>query len=70
VSNGLLDHDTQLLTLNLPLQNSKEKFKYYTRNINNHNMVDFRMKLSYENWEGVFNNRDMNTSFNLFLNTF
>jgi hypothetical protein len=26
------------------------------------------MKLSYENWESVFNNSDINTSFNQFLN--
>jgi hypothetical protein len=28
------------------------------------------MKLSYENWEPVFNNSDINTSFNQFLNIF
>jgi hypothetical protein len=28
------------------------------------------MKLSYENWESVFNNSDINTSFNKFLNIF
>ena len=33
-------------------------------------MADFRMKLSYDNWESVFNNSDINTSFNQFLNIF
>jgi hypothetical protein len=70
VSNGLSDHEAQLLAINLPLLNIKEKGIYYSRNINNHDMVDFRMNLRYENWEGVFNNSDMNTSFNQFLNTF
>jgi hypothetical protein len=28
------------------------------------------MKLRYENWESVFNNSDINTSFNQFLNIF
>jgi hypothetical protein len=43
---------------------------YYSRTINDYNIADFRMKLSYENWEPVFNNSDINTSFNQFLNIF
>jgi hypothetical protein len=31
-------------------------------------MVEFKMKLSYEEWDFIFNNKDFNTSFNQFLN--
>jgi uncharacterized protein with ParB-like and HNH nuclease domain len=33
-------------------------------------MAEFKLKLSYENWESVFNNSDINTRFNQFLNRF
>jgi hypothetical protein len=63
VSNGLSDHESQLLIVHLPSL-------YCTRTVNDFNIADFRMKLSYENWESVFNKSDINTSFNQFLNTF
>jgi hypothetical protein len=70
VFNGLSDHEAQLLALNLPSLIIKEKYTYYTTNINNYNIYDFQTKLSYENWESVFNNSDIDTSFNEFLNIF
>jgi hypothetical protein len=33
-------------------------------------MADFVMKLSYETWDTVFSNVDMDTKFNSFLNTY
>jgi hypothetical protein len=70
VSNGLSDHEAQLLVLNLPSPIIIEKHRNYIRNINNYNIYDFQTKLSYENWESVFNNFDINSSFNVFLNIF
>jgi exonuclease III len=49
VSNGLSDHEAQLLVLNLPSPIIIEKHINYTRNINNYNIYDFQTKLSYEN---------------------
>jgi hypothetical protein len=69
-SNGLSDHEAQLLVLKLPTFIIKDKHTFFTRNINNHNKYDFLIKLSYEDWEPVFNNTDINTSFNVFLNIF
>jgi hypothetical protein len=68
VSNGLSDHEAQLLPLNLTLLLIKEKYTYYTRNINNYNIYDFQTELSYEKWEFVFNNNDINKIVNVFLN--
>jgi hypothetical protein len=70
VSNGLSDHEAQLLVLNLPAPIIIEKHINYIRNINNYNINDFQTKLSYENWESVFNNSDINTSLNVFLNIY
>jgi hypothetical protein len=67
-TNGLSDHEAQLLTIrispylitttNIPLR----------RILNDYNMADFNLKLTYEDWELVFNS-DVNTSFNNFLNS-
>jgi hypothetical protein len=65
VSNGLSDNEAQLLIVHLPSVIIKNNDVYYPRTVNYYNIADFRMKLSYENWESVFNN-----SFNSFLNIF
>jgi len=39
------------------------------RNINRLTIVDFQIQLSYENWENVFSEKDVNSYFNKFLNT-
>jgi hypothetical protein len=70
VSNGLTDHEAQLLTVYLQTTIIKKNGVRYTRTVNDYNTADFRMKLSYENWDSVFNNSDINTSFNQFLNIF
>jgi hypothetical protein len=38
------------------------------RKVNDDNIAEFKIKLSYENCESVFNNNDINTCFNNFLN--
>jgi hypothetical protein len=70
LSNGLSDHEGQLLILNVSSKVIKEKHNYYYRGINNESLYDFQMKLSYESWELVFNTCDLNSSFNEFLNLF
>jgi hypothetical protein len=70
VSNGLSDHEAQLLIVHLQTPIITKNGIRYTRTVNDYNLADFRMKLSYENWESIFNNSDINTSFNQFLNIF
>jgi hypothetical protein len=70
VMNGLSDHEGQFLTLHYQLHENEDSQKYYIRNINKCTIQDFQIKLSYESWETVFNEDDVNTSFNAFLNTF
>jgi hypothetical protein len=68
MSNGLSDHEVQLFTAHLPVLTTLKNEVLIKRNINDHNIAEFKMKLNYENWESVFNNNDINTSFNQFLN--
>jgi hypothetical protein len=67
---GLSDHDAQLLIMN-DIQILKHPAHYLTRRvINDSSILDFQLKLSYESWYNVFNNDDIDTIFNNFLNTY
>jgi hypothetical protein len=67
--NGLSDHEAQFLALHPTPTTNKDNHTNFVRNINNSTVYDFQMKLSYENWEPVFNN-DINASVNAFFNIF
>jgi hypothetical protein len=67
--NGLSDHDGQSLTL-LNLMIAPKSIKYiHTSKIDNNTITDFQMQLSYEQWDNVFGNNNVNEIFNNFLNT-
>jgi hypothetical protein len=70
VVNGLSDHDAQLLLLNnLKIQNSN--FCCYTkRQINKANIENFKLNFSYETWEEIFIDDEVDKIFNSFLNTY
>jgi hypothetical protein len=70
ISNGLSDHEGQLLILKLTSSVIKVNCTYYARILNKDSIYDFQTSLSYESWEPVFNNNDINSSFNDFLNIF
>jgi hypothetical protein len=58
------------LTLNnISIPVIKQVF-YYVRDINNDSISQFISLLSYENWEEVFSESNVNVIFNNFLNTF
>jgi hypothetical protein len=40
------------------------------RKINNYTIAEFQLKLSYENWDEIFVENDVNISFNNFHNTY
>jgi hypothetical protein len=42
----------------------------YIRNINQHTIAEFQYLLSWENWENIFGNNNINSMFNNFLNTY
>ena len=68
--NGLSDHDAQMITLNsfsLPSSNNEPT---YVRNINKNTIAEFQLQLSWEQWDNIFGNNNVNDMFNNFLNTY
>jgi len=68
--NGLSDHDDQLLILNKGQKKEKECHTYIKRKINYYIIAYFRLKLSHEMWEQVFDGNDVNKILKYFLNIF
>jgi exonuclease III len=68
--NGLSDHDAQVITLNNITLPSRKQIYYYRRDINDLSMSQFTFFLSFENWENVFSETNVNKAFNNFLNNF
>jgi hypothetical protein len=68
--NGLSDHDAQILTIFnffVPIINADP---YYIRIINKNAITEFQLQLSWERWEDIFGENDVNSMFNNFLNTY
>ena len=60
--NGLSDHDAQLIVINninLKILNNTPRF---IRNIKKHRIFDFKINLSLEMWDNIFENSDINLS--------
>jgi hypothetical protein len=70
VVNGLSHHDAQLLNLDKIITHTECTFTHIDRNINPSSTMDFKLNLSYESWDNVFLDEDMNVIFNNFLNTY
>jgi hypothetical protein len=73
LNTGLSDHDAQLLIIrNICLQTHKHKNFLISsrRTYNGQSLLSFKIQLSYEMWEDVFNGNDTDTICNSFLNTF
>ena len=68
--NGLSDHDGQIIQLeNISIQKHPKDIRI-TCSINRKLIQDFNMKLSYEIWDEIFGENDVNKIFNNFHNTF
>ena len=70
LTNGLSDHDAQLLTIQFAQKHNKDQCTYFKRNINQYTIADFLLKLSYETLDSVFEGNYVNITFNSFLNIF
>jgi hypothetical protein len=67
---GLSDHEAQILTIENVAPTRQRKNSITVRDINDQNIREFQLQLSYENWEDIFAEEDANVSFNKFLNTY
>jgi hypothetical protein len=68
--NGLSDDDGQLINLTDVMLAKQACETQLIRKINNHAIAEFQLKLSYENWDGIFVENDVNNLFNTFHNIF
>jgi exonuclease III len=70
VINGLSDHNGQVLQLdNISMQTQLSDTRII-QNTKKHNIHGFQMKLSYEMWDTIYGENDVNKIFNDFHNTF
>jgi hypothetical protein len=68
--NGLSDHNRQIIQLeniNMKTQSSGTRIIH---NFNKYYIHDFKTKLSYDIWDTIFGDNDVNKIFNNFQNTF
>jgi hypothetical protein len=70
VINGLSDHDAQIVAFtDISTPTSKQSFSLI-RKVNNSSIKNFIHLLSYENWENVFLEENVNIIYNNFVNTY
>jgi hypothetical protein len=68
--NGLSDHDAQLIIIKNCTVVKETQRSVNIREINKDTISEFQFLLSWEQWEDVFVNVDVNGMFNNFLNTY
>jgi hypothetical protein len=67
--NGPSDHDGQIITFSNITNSVPRHISTSTRKINSHSIRNFTLLLSYESWEDVFLEKDVNILCNNFINT-
>ena len=69
IINGLSDHNAQSIILHNILEQNCNTYFYFNRKIDKFSIIDFNTKLSYDSWEDILTENNVNTVFNNFLNT-
>ena len=70
IINGLSDHDAQSLIIRNIFEQNCNTYFYYNRKIDKLSIIDFNTELSYESWEDIFAEKNVDSTFNNFLNTY
>ena len=70
LSNGLSDHDAQIITLQVTYNMLNSHSPGYSRKFTKSTIAEFQYQLSFESWNSVFETEDVNDMFNTFLNSF
>jgi len=68
--NGLSDHDAQEVIIHNIFEQNCDTYFCFNRRIDKSSIIDFNTKLSYEVWEDIFAENDVNTIFNGFFNMY
>jgi len=61
IINGLSDHNARSLILHEILVQNTNTYFYYNKKIDKLAVINFNTKLSYESWEDIFTENDVNT---------
>jgi hypothetical protein len=64
------DHDAQIIVIHNLYVLTWNKNYFFSWNFDKNSITDFNMKLRYESWGDIFMDKDVNTIFNNFLNTY
>jgi hypothetical protein len=67
--NRLSDHNVQLIMINDINLKILNNTPCHIRNIYKHGIVDFKIELILETWDNIFDNNNVNSTYNSFLNT-
>jgi hypothetical protein len=70
IINGLSDHNAQKIIIRNIFEQNCNTYFYYNRKIDKFSINDFNSKLSYELWEDIFAEKNVDTTFNNFLNMY
>jgi hypothetical protein len=68
--NGLSDHDAQLIIIKSGTVVKETRRSVNIREINKDTISEFQFLLSWEQWEDIFVNDNVNNMFNNYLNTY
>lgn len=70
IINDLSDHNAQCILIHKIFERNSHSNFYFNRKIDKSSIRDFNTKLSYETWESIFGEDDVNNILNNFLNTY
>jgi len=70
IINGLSDYNTQCIIFRNISELNRNTYFYFNLKTDKFSIIDFNTKLSYESWENIFAENNVNTIFNNFLNTY
>jgi hypothetical protein len=68
--NGMSDHDGQILYINNSNLQIHNNYTQSRKKFSKSSMNEFLTQLSYESWDSAFTDRDVDTMFNAFHNTY
>jgi hypothetical protein len=61
--NGLSDHDDQLISINNVNVTKWTQKRFYKYDINKNTIAEFQLRLSWEQWDDIFENTYVNNMF-------
>jgi len=70
IINGLSDHDAQLITINNIHLKVRVNTLRFIRKFNKQGIFEYGIKLSFETWDNIFENNNINSMYNNFLNAY